>query len=327
MPNAIVALEKAQFGLETVAGTLVAADTVLLAEQGGEFTDELDREPVDEPRGVLAMVEDVDTRKGSLLTTVGACDYEQILLPLLTGLKRTTPPVGPPKVWTFAPSMVTPDTLDSATFEVSYTDGTTRHVEREFGFGTCRKFTIEFAFNKVTKVTAEYFGRASQASTFTASQAALSRTVIPSNLWKVYIDTTWVGLGGTQKSGLLRSGRLEINFGVEPDYSLDGRADLDMTQLLRGMITGSLQLTMAVDASFATELAAWRAKTKRFIRLIATAGASNILQFDMAGIYMSPPSYSVDRGLRVGELTLDLRYDATSTKIFEAVVTNSIAAM
>jgi hypothetical protein len=326
--NAINNLEKLQYGLETVAGTLVAADTIMLAEQGGEFTDEVERVAIEEPRGVLAMVEDVDVRKGSLLTYTQAMDYESsILMPLLTGIKQTTPAAGPPKVWTFLPSMVTPETLDSATWEVAYTDGTTKHVEREFGFGTTRKFTITFGFNQVTKITTEIFGRASQTSTLTASQAALSRTVIPSNLWKVYIDTSWAGLGGTQKSGLIRSGTLEIITGADVDYTLDGRADIDFTQLMRGMITGSLQLTMAVDANFSTELTAWRAKTMRFIQLIATAGANNIVEIDVAGIYTSPPSYSVDRGLRVADLTLDLRYDPTSSKVFQAIVTNSVAAL
>lgn len=327
MANAINALEKVQFGVETVAGTLVAADTILLAEEGGALTDELDRVEVDEPRGVLAMVEDVDVRKGSLLTYTGALDYEQVLLPLLTGIKQTTPAVGPPKVWTFLPSLTAPDTLDSATFEVAYTDGTTKHVEREFGFATCRRFTIDFAFNQVTKITVDLFGRATQASTLTTSLAALTRTVIPSNLWKVYIDTTWAGLGGTQKSGLLRSGRLEILTTAEPDYTLDGRSDLDMVQLLRKMITGSLQLTMAVNADFATEITAWRNKTLRFIQLKATAGANNILEFDVAGIYTQPPRYRLDRGLRIGELSLALRYDPTAAKMFQAIVTNSIAAL
>lgn len=327
MPNAINALEKLQFGLETVAGTIVAADTVLLAEGGGEFVDEIERVALEEPRGVLAMVEDVDVRQGALLTYTQALDYEQVLLPLLTGIKQTTPAAGPPKVWTFLPTLTAPDTLDSASFEVAYTDGSTKHVEREFGFGTTRKFTIEFAYNQVTKITCEVFGRASQASTLTGSLSPLSRTVIPSNLWKVYIDTSWAGLGGTQKSGLIRKGTLEIVTTAEPDYTLEGRSDLDLTQLLRKMITGSLQLTMAVDANFATEYTAWRAKTMRFIRLIATAGANNILQFDLAGIYLEPPSFGLDRGLRVGDLTLGLRYDPTSAKVFQAIVTNSIAAL
>ena len=327
MANAINNLEKLQYGLETTAGTLVAADTIMLAEQGGEFTDEIERVAIEEPRGVLAMVEDVDVRKGSLLTYTQAMDYESsIMIPLLTGIKTVAGTGVGPYVYTVLPSMTAPSALASATWEVAYTDGTTKHVEREFGFGTTRKFTITFGFNQVTKITTEVFGRASQASTLTASQAALARTVIPSNLWKVYIDTAWSGLGGTQKSWLIRSGTLEIVTGADVDYTLDGLADLDFTQLLRGMITGSLQLTMAVDANFATEVTAWRNKTLRFIQLKATAGANNIVQLDVAGIYTTPPSYSVDRGLRVADLTLDLRYDPTSGNVFNAVVTNSIAA-
>ena len=86
---------------------------------------------------------------------------------------------------------------------------------------------------------------------------------------------------------------------------------------------------MAVDANFATELTAFRASagTMRFVRLIATAGANNIVQFDIAAKYLEMPSYSVEGGLRMAELKMELRYDATSTKQFLAVITNSIAAM
>lgn len=327
MANAINNLEKLQYGIETTPGTLVAADTVMLAEQGGEFTEEIERVPIEEPRGVLAMVEDVDVRKGSLLSYTQAMDYESsIMIPLLTGIKTVSAAGSGPYVYTVLPSMTAPSSLAAATWEVAYTDGATKHVEREFGFGTTRRFTITFAFNQVTKITTDVFGRASQTSTFTASQAALARTVIPSNLWSVYIDSAWSGLGGTQKSGLIRSGTLEIVTGADVDYTIDGRTDLDMTQLLRGMITGSLQLSMAVDANFTTELAAWRAKTPRFVSLEATAGANNIVELGMSGIYTSPPSYSVDRGLRVADFTLDLRYDPTSGNIFQSVVTNSVAA-
>ena len=161
MANAINNLEKLQYGIEGsgTPGTLVAADTLLLAEQGGEFTDEIERTPIEEPRGVLAMVEDVDVRKGSLLTTTASLDYEShILLALNCGIKLVTPAAGPPKVWTVLPSMTTPDPLNSATFEIAYSDGTTKHVEREFGYGTVRRFSIDFAFNQITKITVEYFG-------------------------------------------------------------------------------------------------------------------------------------------------------------------------
>ncbi|CAB4166849.1 hypothetical protein UFOVP1383_34 [uncultured Caudovirales phage] len=324
--NAINTLEKLQYGIETTPGTLVAADAVMLAEQGGEFTEEIDRVSIDEPRGVLAMVEDSDQRKGSLLSYGGALDFEQVLMPLLCGVKSVSP-VNATGVytWTVTPGMTAPDTLKAATWEVAYTDGSNKHVELEFGFGTVSKFTIEFAYNQPAKITVEVFGRTRQTSTFTTALAPVAREVIPSNAFGVYIDDAAASYGGTQKSGLIRSGKLEIVTGAAPDYSLNARSDLDMTQLVRGMITGSLSLNMAVDANFATELGKYRDSSLRFVRLKALGTSPRALTFDVSGRYTSPPKYGVDRGLRVAELAMDLRYDGTGGNLLSAVVVNSLS--
>lgn len=327
MATALIPLEKLQFGVESTPGTLVAATRVYLAENGGAWTPEIDRQAVDETRGVLAMVEDVDVRKGSLLSVAGNLDFEQIELALQTGIKSVSPSGSGPYTREWLPSLTAPETLKAATFEVAYRDGASKHVEKEFGFGTCSKFSIATAFNQPAKLQADFFARAPQSSTFTTGQSAMAREVIPSNKFGLWIDSSWAGLGTTQKSGLLRSSNLEVVTGAEPDYTHDARADLDFSQLMRGLITGRLNVTCSVNGDFATEYAAWESGALRFARLKALGSGSRSFIVDVAGRYTAPPRFGNQGRLRTAELQLEFRQDPTSGNIIRFEVINSISAL
>lgn len=328
MATALNALEKLQMGIETTAGTLVAADTVIVADSGGTFTPEIDRQAITDVHGVLAEVDDLDVRKGSLLSVTHSLDYEQVLIPLVTGLKGVTTPTGVgPYTWTVTPAVSAPEALSAATFEVSFTDGTTRHLEREFGYGTCSHMAISSTFNAPATITADYFGRAPQTSTFTGALTELSRELIPGSSFGVYIDGTWAGLGTTQKSGLVRSFTLDLLTGAAPKYTLDARSDLDMGGLTRGMVTGTLELVMEYSADGDAEYDAWESKTRRFISLEATGSGTRSLKLQGCFEYTTPPAFSVEEGLRLVTLTGALRYDPTSTNVVSAEVVNDLSGI
>ena len=325
MATGLVPLEKLQFGLETTPGTLVPATKVYIAEDGGEFTPELERQAVEEVRGVLAVVEDFDVRAGSLLNVAGVLDFEQCLLAFETGLATVAPVGVGPYTRTYTPSLTAPNAVKAATFEVAYTDGTTKHVEREFGFGQCSKFNVELAFNAPARFNAEFFARADQASTLTPALSPITREIARSNAFNVYIDPTWALLGTTEvTAGLVRSATLEVMTGIEQQYGIDSRTNLDFGTIQRGMITGSLAISMAVNSGFAAEFEAWRAGTVRFIRLKAAGSAGRLITFDMAGRYTSV-KFGRDGNLRTADLTFEFRYDPTSAKVFQAEVVNSLA--
>ena len=327
MATAINDLEGLQFGIETTPGTLVAADTRVVVAEGGTFSEMETRMMNEAPRGVTAEVETLRTRRHSELTIEGWYNGAEILLPLLCGLKSTTGAGAAPYVWTFAPRLTRPETLKAATFEISYTDGATRHRQVEFGYATCSRIGLDLALGEPAMYSADFFGRAAQASSYTAALAVLStRNPVQSDLFGVYIDPTWAALGTTKKSGLVRSASLEIMTGVGPDYTLDGRSDLDMTQLMRGgKITGTLDLTMEFDGEGSDEYDAWKAGTRRAIRLLATGPGNNITQIDMWGEYTEPPSFAVEDGLRTMSIVLRIMYDATSTNAVSWMVTNDVA--
>ena len=328
MPASVVSLEKLQLGIETTAGTLVAADVVIPVETGGQFEPGIERVHLDEAQGVRAMVRHLDVMKGSRLTYRHALDYSNPLYALNCGLKKVEPTGLGPYVWTINPDPAVVEALDSGTFEISYTDGTTRHLQREFGFATCESFTISIDANQPAMFEATWFGRKSQTSTFTASQSPLTVSKIPSNLFTVYIDPAWADLGSTVKSTLVRTATVTVNTGRAADYTLAGRADLDMTQLQSGEdITGTISLTCEYDAAGDTEYDNWEAGEDaiRFIELRATNG-TDIFEIQMA-VRLTGVSFSNADGLRMIDLTGELVYDETSTEQINIVITNGLASI
>lgn len=336
MGTALYPLRNLQIGLESTPGTLVAATKRLVGVS--VYTPGIDREFEDFPRGVRAPVTGggFENFKGSMLKHEGNATYQEILYPFLTGILNDAAPTGSgPYVWTFAPNLTSNASLaiKTATLEYVIEDGSTKHYQRESGYGFTKKITIEGGFNKPTKHSWEMGMRAEQSSTVTGAIAAHSRQQIPGNLWKLYIDDSWAGLGGTLKSLLIRDFTLEITTGYVEDFTLDGRADLDFTQILPEQFNYSLDMTFEHNADAATEVGKWRGtagvQSLRFVRLIATnsgAGAAErTVQLDMAGKYMEPPDFSEENGIEIMTMKLGGEYDSTGTKIFEANVTNDLA--
>lgn len=328
-PTALFALDEVAFGKETNAGTIVAADTGMVVDDGaGSYAETIEREVRDAPRGVLAEVEDVITRKASGLSLVQDLTFEEFPVILLGGLKQVTGGAGPTDyTYTVLPSTVTPDTLDAFSWEATISDGTTLHYLRKFGYGQCSEFTVDLAFGQPAKVNSTWFGRAGQTLASAASPAVLTgRQIIQSELFALKIDATWAGLGGTAKSGLIRSGSLTVNTGVQPDFTLDGRSDLDLTKLTRGRITGTFELTAEFTADATTEVTAWRDGTLRFISLEAAGTANRSLKLQAAVKYVESPQISHEDELVVVTLVGRFRYDPTSGNVFNAIVVNQIAA-
>jgi hypothetical protein len=328
MAHGIYDLRKTQIGLEATPGTLVAATQQLVGE--AVYTPQIERVfDSKRPSGVRATPDSdggIITRKGSRLALSQDLSYEEILYPLLCGVNNDAAPTGSgPYVWTMEPVLSGVATPKTATIEVVIDDGATQHYEREFGYAVCESFDINLAAGSLAKIDSTWFGRAEQSSTFTAALTPVTgRSPIPSDLFGLYIDSSWANLGTTQISTFIRSLNLHIDQGVRPGHALDARADLDFTHLLHGSFSGTLSATVEHTADAATEIGNWRSGTPVFVQLIATDG-TKIVQLDMAAVYTSPPVFSEDEGVELVSFELQLEYDATGGKIFSAVVTNSVA--
>ncbi len=328
MADAIVPLEAVQYGVETTPGTIVAADTVLELEGGGgSFAPNIERVPVEDRHGVLAVTRDLVVMRGSAMSYSHVLDYEQMAIALACGLDADPVTGAGPydRVWT--PSLTAPNALDTASFEVSFTDGSTRHLEKEFGYAVCTGFAIEGGASEEAKFTADWIGRAQQASTYTTSQSPLTREEIAGGDFGLYIDGTWANLGTTQKTGLIRSFKYTVQTGVKPKFSMDARGDLDFGGILRGELGVQLDIEYWFNGDAATEYAAWEAGTLRAMSLEAAGAGTSTLNLQGMFRYLTPPTFGEDEGIRTLSATLEGRRDATSGNLLSVALTNSVATL
>lgn len=113
-----------------------------------------------------------------------------------------------------------------------------------------------------------YFGRQITESTFTAAQTLHSGLeFMNAKLSRLYLDSSWAGVGGTEITNILRGWELEIMTGNEPKFF--GSANKYFDSFGEGAIGATLTLdlegTSTADSSFYD---AYRAGTELAIKLM-----------------------------------------------------------
>lgn len=335
MATAIRPLRKLQIGKETTQGTLVPATRLLVGE--GRLEEEQDFYRSEYPIGIRGTMggAGVVTRKGSLITWETELTAEEILWPLLTGIRgAVSGGAGPTEyTYTFTPELTSGvPTLDTATIEFLETDGVTNHYYGEAGYALTRSFTIEWAFNEVAKLSWEMFARARQSGTPTAALTAYTgREPLVSNLLGVSIDPDWATLGTTPITGIMRSATFECTTGLEPDYTMDARTDADMSKHQVNLLAATLELVMEFDATAAARFTEYRDNDLLFIRLANTGSTIDTnpktVQIDGCYRFSAVPSFSEDNEQVLMTASLEAVYDPTGAKMLEFTVINALATV
>lgn len=334
MADAILPLRKTQYGIESVKGTLVAATKVLVGS--GRLSEEQDFYRSPWPSGYRANVggAGVVTRRGTMLEWETDLSAEQVLIPLLTGIKGGITATGEDgdKTWAFAPEITTGiQTVDTLTIEHIESDGSANHYASEAGYFLTQSFRIEWAAQEAAKLRWTMFGRARQDTTPTSALTALAGIEpLVGALSSHYLDTTWAGLGGTQLSGIVRSGSIEVTTGLGPDYKSDGRADRDFAKHRVGILSATQQLVLELDATGAARIANWRANDILFIRNKFTGSVidnlARAVQVDGAWRFSGNPSFSEDEQNVLVTIDIESVLDPTSSKTLEFTAINALTA-
>ena len=335
MSTSIYPFDVVQMGIESAKGTAVAATRKIVGD--GVFFEEQDIYRAPYPRGIRATVGGAGTiiQKRGRLEMNADLSAEQMLWPLLTGIRGGVTPSATASLqtWTFTPQLTTSViTLDSATVEYAQSDGTTNHYYGESAYCITTGFKVSSAFGSVPKLGWSMAGRARQTDTITAALTPYSTLEeLTHPLLKVYLDTSWAGLGGTQLSTIVRSLNFDCVTGVTPDYTADGRADKDMTKHSVGSLGAKLGLILEMDATGAAMFSDFRSNNVVFVRAIWTgrtisAGVSTV-QIDGAYRFTADPKRSRDGEQNLVSGDLEAVYDSTSSKILEFVVKNALSAV
>ena len=321
-------LTEVQIGIESTAGTLVAA-TRKIPYVSGSYQPIIERKTLEEKGTVLADTTDVVVRRGSELELTEELNTETLIAALLCSLAEVTPTdLAGAYQWLFTPSVTAPSGLSTATVEIAATDGSTDTYQGRFGFGRCTALSIE-ASSDTAQITTTWMGRAKQTLTTPAAVAVPPRWIVPAMLFSVYIDDTWAGIG-TTKFGTMRSLSLDIDPGVTEALALAGRADLDAAYYRRGRIRGNSALVVDHDGDASDELQHWEDGDLRYIRLEATNGGTGAalrrIRFDLVSRYVDTPDVlSSDGPQHTLDLASMLRADSAAN-ILRVAIVNGLAS-
>ena len=173
---------------------------------GTTFTEDQNRQTLDEARGVLASVDDVVVRQGSTLTLQQELDFDLCLLAFLCGVGKVTA-VGStaPYTYSIAAGVTAPTTKATATFEVLQSDGAADHIRRQFANARPTELSLAWQSPGTTQINSTWMGEAALdvSKAAIAATTIANRRVVPSALWTIDIDDTW---GSTRhKCGCERS--------------------------------------------------------------------------------------------------------------------------
>ena len=200
---------------------------------------------------------------------VGESDYKWDVLPSLTG--------------TNSPKTLTLEMGDDVqAYEVEHVMFTRLLLSADIG---------QDGGASAVKIDADYFGRQVTPTTFTSSQALHpSLEFINAKLARLYMDTSFAGIGGTEQTSLLRGIQLEFLAGTHPKFF--GSANKYFDSYGEGDLGVMLTLTLEGTSGADSIYDLYQAGTERAIRLDLNgsqigSGASRLLRTDLYGYFES----------------------------------------
>ena len=326
---------KFQVGKETTRGTAVAADTVLL----GQVTAvKPDRKPVypAEDFGVRADALRAVVHQYLVMDTFSSDHAYFQLLPLVfgCGLKggvtpSETTPSQADYAWDQSPSLTAANVPDSFTGEKG-------DDVQAFEFEYAMIERIRLAWNvsqgqdaSPVNLEFDYFARQLTPTAFTGSISLPSVEPMNGKLSRLYVDTAWAGIGGTEKANILRGADIEILTGVHPVFS--GSAVKTFDLYAEGLIAVTMQLilegTSVADAIFDAQ----QAQTFQAVRLAVNGGqigtgVNHKLNIDVGGTWESvTPLNAEDRSDNLHLAVLRGYYNPTGAKMLQVNTITNVA--
>lgn len=332
MTAGIRALSKAQFGLETTAGTAVVADTIWRGVASLQ-----DDRVLEFPEENIAYLPGVDRsytqRLGATLSMASTpATFEQLPVIFSCGVMKDedgeADSTGSGKIYTHTAATNGVVSLSTATWEV----GDNQRVD-EMEYAFVESFTLDGKAGEALMVSANWRGRQASDAEFTTTATLPTVEEIIFSRGTLYIDTAGGTIGTTVKSATLMGMKLDYNTGVKPIYAANGQLYFSHTE--QTMQEATLDLTFLHDGTAEAEIAAWRAHTPRLLQLkfpgsaLTTAGdyASKTLILNCAGRWEKFGVLDDEDGNDVVTGTMRLRYNTTAGRFFQAIVVTELAGI
>lgn len=290
-------LSKFQWGIESTRGTAVASTRIIGADVKGVPTDRV-WEAVRLAKGQRV---DRTHKRNDELIVRDSLTFENGYFQVLPGLMQCCldGTITPAEVnvgqsdykWDVLPLLTAANTPKTITLEMG---DDTQAFKVEFCMFDSLKFSGEMAQDGGTspvKIDASYFGRQVTPTTFTAGQALHpSLEFMNAKLSRLYMDTSFAGIGGTEQTSLLRGFELEFMTGNHPKFF--GSANKYFDSYGEGDLGVMLTLTLEGTSGADSIYDLYQAGTERAIRLdingsIIGAGANRLFRTDLYGYFES----------------------------------------
>ena len=258
-------------------------------------------------------------------------NFEQLGYLLGMTVKGGITPTGPTDsayLWSFVPNLTSANNPDSYT--IQYGDDIQAFISA-FCYG--KDLEISGTMEDVLKVKSNLAGQNVRTGTFTSLSNPTSLTPIPMATGKLYIDTTWAGLGGSNVAGTLVDFAYKVTPGITPIKYADGAIHFtDRAEKKRHV---ELDVTFAFTAGVAGYYANFIAspQSKLFTRLKFTGpkiGATtgfNELSLDGAFIVDDFDTLTERDGQDIVKLKLISEYDTVGSAEWQILLTNALATM
>lgn len=324
---------KNQYGLESTRGTEVDATGRLM----GTITMPTDRKPKYPKESLGVRAESMRSVIYQILADPIKYVHDDAVyqeLPALLGITVKGGVTGAEQtggegdyLWAFDPSLTGDNDPDTLSLE---TGDDTQAYTIEYVMGRSIKFSGRLGSDEGVKIESDMFGKQVTPKAFTAAVSLPSVEPIKANNTQLYIDSTWAGLGSTQKTGLLREWSFEIISGNHPKFHGDS---LMMTGHGEGyfMVLGTFVFEGNSNAD--TEFDAFQAQTEKAIRIAVPGsqigtGENHLLQIDVFGTYeeVVPMGQTADDN-NLHTAIFHAYYDDTGAELFDIDVITDISSV
>lgn len=342
--GAVAPLRLIQLGKEVTRGTEVAATARRITRPGGvTMTDRTEKQSIDADYGLL------DARHTSALSEIarqstdfelsGDLNYEQILYPLLAGLRGGVVAVEEVVTegnwkWLFEPQATADPAPDAFTMEYVEREGVTVRQQITAVYGLCRRIRISGSrANNYATLEEEWFARQAVSKAATADPGLPTRTIVPAPKFTLGFASTFAGLSSpTLLANQLISFEWELVTGISPKWRLDSNSP-DYSAYQFGVREMTLTFTLDLTAEAETERTArLQAAAIQYWRLEVTGAAiaSTTYRITIDGAYenLEPMASGSDEE---GQSSIDLKYtglhDSVKGAAFEVTVVNKLQTL
>ncbi len=340
----VAGLRQLQLGKEGTRGSEVAATNRIIARPGQiTWRDLTEKPPAEADYGLLDERHSGDpaeiARQMSEIEVEADLGYEQILEPLLAGVRGAVTPVAQDggtdgQLWTFTPQASADPAPDAFTMEYSENDGSSDILAITMTHGLVRRIRLSQAQGaEYATLTVDWFARKAVAKAKTGGVGLPTRNLVVGPIGTVGFATSFAGLSSaTVLSAQIINWEWELITGIMPKFRIDATApDFSTYQFSKRAATLKLGVDWSAEAETerasrlqAAALQYWR------VEMLGPAIGASFHRIHVDGCYELTNPVEAGRDAE-GQSQTDLEYtavhDATKGAPWEVVVQNTLTAI